>query len=369
MLIKKLYYNKNQKNGMAGEKESGNFIELPRVILEEANAIKKVESVCKKLNLKGKALLISGCSTYKIAGKKVERKLKSSFGCVSEIIKSADASEVKRMEEAIEKNDVSFCVAVGGGKTIDVCKLASHNAKIDFISIPTAAAHDGIASPRASIRHNKSTVSLKARAPLGVIADVSVISAAPYRLLASGCCDVVAKLTAVKDWELAREKASESFSEYAAALAQMSAEIILASPQKIREKSEEGVKNAVKALISCGVAISIAGSSRPASGSEHKFSHTLDIIAPAPALHGEQCGVGAIMMAKLQGIDWERIRSFLQEIGAPSNARELGIEDKHIVKALVKAREIRRERYTILNEANLTLSSAEKLARETKVIS
>jgi len=345
------------------------MIELPRIILEEGNAIKKAAEVCKKLNLGGKALLATGSLTYKIAGKTVERKLKNEFSCITGIVKSADAAEVKRLGEIIKKRDVSFCVAVGGGKTIDVCKLAAHNAEIDFISIPTTAAHDGIASPRASIKHNKSTASLRARAPLGVIADINIIRSAPYRFLASGCADVIAKITAVKDWELAREKNSESFSEYAAALAQMSAQIVLTSPQKIREKSEEGVKNAVKALISCGVAISIAGSSRPASGSEHKFSHALDAIAPVPALHGEQCGVGTVMMAKLQGIDWERIRNFLQAIGAPSNARELGVEDKYIVKALVKAREIRKERYTILDEVNLTLSSAEKLARETKVIS
>ena len=56
-------------------------------------------------------------------------------------------------------------------------------------------------------------------------------------------------------------------------------------------------------MISSGMAISIAGNSRPASGSEHKFSHALDMIAPKPALHGEQCGVGTIMMMYLHGGD------------------------------------------------------------------
>ena len=42
-----------------------------------------------------------------------------------------------------------------------------------------------------------------------------------------------------------------------------------------------------KALVSSGVAMSIAGSSRPASGGEHKFSHAIDRLAPGKALHGE----------------------------------------------------------------------------------
>ena len=64
------------------------------------------------------------------------------------------------------------------------------------------------------------------------------------------------------------------------------------------------------------MAISIAGNSRPASGSEHKFSHALDMIAPKPALHGEQCGVGTIMMMYLQGGDWQNIKSVLEKVNA-----------------------------------------------------
>ena len=108
--------------------------------------------------------------------------------------------------------------------------------------------------------------------------------------------------------------------------------------------------------------MSIAGSSRPCSGSGHLFSHALDMIAPKPGLHGEQCGVGTIMMANLHGIDWELIRDTLRTIGAPTTAKELGIDQKHIVEALYAAKEIRPERYTILNEVNLTRSTAKSLA-------
>jgi glycerol-1-phosphate dehydrogenase [NAD(P)+] len=113
--------------------------------------------------------------------------------------------------------------------------------------------------------------------------------------------------------------------------------------------------------------MSIAGSSRPASGSEHKFSHALDVKAPKPALHGEQCGVGTIMMAYLHGGDWQRIRQSLHSIGAPVDAQGLGIADQYIVEALLHAKNVRPERYTILGEG-LTRKAAEELARVTLVI-
>jgi glycerol-1-phosphate dehydrogenase [NAD(P)+] len=136
----------------------------------------------------------------------------------------------------------------------------------------------------------------------------------------------------------------------------------------IKEGLVESAAIVVKALISSGMAISIAGNSRPASGAEHKFSHALDILAPKPALHGEQCGVGTIMMMYLHGGDWEFIRDTLKTIKAPVNASQLGIDPEYIIQALTKAHTIRKERYTILGDRGLTVESAEKLARKTKVI-
>ena len=124
----------------------------------------------------------------------------------------------------------------------------------------------------------------------------------------------------------------------------------------------------VEALISSSVAMCIAGSTRPASGSEHLFSHALDMVAPKPALHGEQVGVGAIMMSYLHGRNWRAIRDVLRRAGAPTNARELGIEDKYIVEALTIAHKIRPERYTILGDRGLSWEAAERLVRVTEVI-
>jgi glycerol-1-phosphate dehydrogenase [NAD(P)+] len=98
------------------------------------------------------------------------------------------------------------------------------------------------------------------------------------------------------------------------------------------------------------------------------FSHALDVIAPGKALHGEQCGVGCIMMMYLQGGDWMRIRTALQKIGAPTSAKELGISNEKVIEALVTAHTMRKDRFTILGNLGLTHEAAEKLAIITKVI-
>jgi len=128
------------------------------------------------------------------------------------------------------------------------------------------------------------------------------------------------------------------------------------------------VRDLVEGLISTGVAAGIAGSSRPCSGSEHLFSHALDAIAPGRALHGEQCGIGTIMMAKLQGLDWQRVRRALKSVKTPTRASDTELSDDEIVRALVKARSIRPDRYTILSKVKFTSQTARELARETGVI-
>jgi glycerol-1-phosphate dehydrogenase [NAD(P)+] len=261
-----------------------------------------------------------------------------------------------------------FLIGVGGGSVIDVTKLASYELSKPYISVPTSAAHDGMASPRASLKDKKGSISKTAVSPVAILADTAIISKAPYRMLASGCADVISNLSAVKDWELAHRLKNEEFSTFAASLSVTASKLLLDKAEDIRSGLEEAVWQAVKCMIVSGVAMSVAGTSRPASGSEHMFSHMLDRIAPGKALHGEQCGVGAIMMMYLHGGDWREIRDFLKTIGSPTNAKELGIPKKKIIQALLEAQKIRPDRYTILGEEGLTLEAAKKLAKITEVI-
>ncbi|MFT4923527.1 MAG: glycerol-1-phosphate dehydrogenase [NAD(P)+], partial [Haloarculaceae archaeon] len=149
------------------------------------------------------------------------------------------------------------------------------------------------------------------------------------------------------------------------ALSRMTAEMLVGSAETIKPGLDESAWIVVKALVSSGVAMSIAGSSRPASGSEHLFSHRLDALVPGTALHGHQVGVGTIMIEYLhsgeQG-EWRDVRDALASIGAPTTADELGIEPETVIEALTSAHEIR-DRYTILGDG-----MSEAAARETATV-
>jgi len=244
--------------------------------------------------------------------------------------------------------------------------MIAFNLKKPFVSIPTVASHDGIASPFVSVRSNKPH-SIVATAPFGVFVDIDIIKKAPKRLLASGCGDLVANVIAVKDWELGRDKTGEYFGRYSANLASMSAKIVMENSSTFSKKGLN-VRIIVEALISAGVASCIAGSSRPCSGAEHLFSHALDQLAPGIGLHGEKCGLGSIMMAKLQGQDWKKIIQTLKDVGAPTTAKKIGLKPEIITKALTIAQSLRPERYTILKEVKMTEKNAIALAKSTKVI-
>jgi glycerol-1-phosphate dehydrogenase [NAD(P)+] len=267
----------------------------------------------------------------------------------------------------LEADRSTFLLGVGGGSKIDLAKMAAKDLELEFISVPTSASHDGIASGRASIKNETGPLSLDARVPLGVIADTAIIVQAPYRLLAAGCADVISNMTAVKDSEYAKRLRGEEFSRSAYALALYTAETIIDNADLIKPNLEESVWVAIRPIIISGVSMSVAGSSRPTSGSEHMFSHALDMIAPGKALHGEQCGVGAIMMLYLHGGDWARLRDALAKIGAPTSAKELGITSEQVIEALVNAHKVR-DRFTILGHVGLTYEAAERLATLTKVI-
>ena len=175
------------------------LMELPRRVVVGFEILGETGKLCRELGFQGKILLVSGPRTYQVAGKTVQDALEDSgFETLRLLVEEPTLESVEKAEKALK--DVVLAVAVGGGKVIDVAKLASARVGVPFISCPTAASHDGIASPQASLRSLESPTSVKAQAPLAILADLEVILKAPYRLTSSGCGDILAKFTAVRDW-------------------------------------------------------------------------------------------------------------------------------------------------------------------------
>ena len=327
------------------------MVEMPRNIVAGHDVLGSVREMCEGIHTGRTGTVITGTRTMDAAAREV---LSYMDGYDMDVCTVGEASfeNAQKAEDQIREFGSSFILAVGGGSKI----------------IPTSAAHDGIASNRASLKSDTGSRSIESGSPMGVIADTGIIAKAPYRLLASGCADVISNLTAIKDWDFARRLKNVPFSRSAYSLSKHAAESIIESSGLIKPNLEDSVWIAIKPIIMSGISMSIAGSSRPTSGAEHMFSHTLDLMHPGKALHGEQCGVGSIMTMYLHGGDWEEIRDALREIGAPTTARELGLTTEDVVYAMSHAHEIRSDRFTILGDAGISEEVAETAARATGVI-
>jgi len=337
-------------------------IVLPRETIVGKNVLDKIAEIA---NHYDSILTVSGSTTAKIAGNKITELL----DCDSLIIEEgATNQEVEKLKKKIIEEDITLAVAVGGGSIVDVTKLASYRAGIDWVSVPTNCSNDSISSPVASIKSDGSSISTKASAPIAILADMSIIAKSPYEFIRAGVGDTIAKYSAVRDWKLGHIIKGEYYGDFASSLSMMVAEVVLNNASEIKERTETGMGCLIEALISSGAAMAIAGSSRPASGSEHKFSHALDMLGGSKGLHGDQCGLGCIIMSYLQGEDWKRIRNSLKTAGCPVTLKEIGIDEKKAVDALLKTKEIRPERYTILDHIKIDKEIAKSALHNTEVV-
>ena len=342
------------------------------------NAIEKISGVFDDIGIKKIHLFSGGTKTKEISEKIILPNIPDSVDVqFTTIPTNTSLSLLKRISQSID-NHQTYLLAVGGGTVLDYVKLLACISKTEYIAVPTNASHDGFSSPyinyllRRKVRSDKELSQIyKPMAPLAIIGDTSLISKAPMESLKAGVGDILSKLVAVEDWRLAHRLKGEDFDIYAASFSEMTATMVEERINDLGKQffSEKGVRALIKALGSSGVAMCIAGSSRPASGSEHLVSHALDSLSSQygfKILHGHQTGISSILMMFLHGGDWQRIRSSLKKISAPTTLQELGIDREIMLEALNKAQNIRSERYTILSEG-LTRNAAEKAIEKTGI--
>lgn len=333
-------------------------IDLPSFFEVGEHKIDRLRKILMNHDVKFDSVLLLGDrKTFLIgAGAISENFAKSNTTVYRELVDNSDEQNVTRIKHIIEQRKPDLVMGFGGGKVLDVAKLAAGEHNTRFISVPTTLSNDGISSPVAVIKNKKNIpVSHLTKAPYGVIVDVTIIKKAPIRHIKAGLGDLISNLSATFDARLAVEKGKEQVPETALRMAEAGAlNLLKTSPEDI--KNTDFLLILTRGLIKSGFAMCIVGSSRPASGSEHKISHSMDhLYSPRKTLHGEQTGVAALFtMALQENPHLDNVKKLYEQIAFPMKVKKLYLKDDQFVKVVLKAPSIRPERYTILEDRNLT---------------
>ena len=264
--------------------------------------------------------------------------------------------------------DFDLVVGIGGGKVIDTAKYAAHINHIPCISIPTAISNDGICSPVAVLKekHNKYK-SLGATIPIALLVPLHLIKKSDEESLISGVGDLLSNLSAIEDWQLAHKETGEFIDDYSVMISKNAALTVYTEIKNyiLQRKSKEqflsdNLKTIIESLALSGIAMEIAGTSRPASGAEHLISHAIDELYGGLKQHGIQVAFGmyitAFLWSELGYISkncFEEIRAVLRFMGLPTTLQGIGLTKEQLIEAIIHAPSTRPERYTILNRIKL----------------
>jgi glycerol-1-phosphate dehydrogenase [NAD(P)+] len=246
-------------------------------------------------------------------------------------------------------------VGLGGGKIIDCAKYAAARIGLPLVAVATNLSHDGLCSPVATLDNDAGRGSYGVPTPIAVVIDLDVIRQAPVRFVRAGIGDAISNISAVADWELSHRETGERIDGLAAAMARQAGHAVLRHPGNVTDDSF--LTELAEGLVLTGIAMSIAGDSRPASGACHEINHAFDLLFPRRrASHGEQCGIGAAFATHLRG-DAEqaaRMVETLRRHSLPVMPADIGFSDEEFVQVLEFAPQTRPGRYTILEHLDLS---------------
>lgn len=267
----------------------------------------------------------------------------------NQVVSTSDVDEIVHAAFSLSAS-VNAVVGVGGGKALDFAKYAAYLLRIPFISVPTSMSNDGFCSPTSSLVVQGKRKSIKSGIPFGIVIDLDIIKTNPKIFLYSGIGDMVSKITALWDWKEAFNKGLERFNDFSSLLAYNSLDLLfLKFSSDIYDPMFQ--RSLANSLLTSGIAMEVAGSSRPASGSEHLISHALDATLEKPKMHGIQVGVATYLCALLQGNENANdVRGILEKTGFLSFAQESPFEKESFLKAVEIAPLIKQNFYTILSE-------------------
>ena len=275
-----------------------------RTVMIGTGVLEKVEQAYRQSFGHARAIVVADSNTYRVAGRLVVERLQAAGIAQAEPIifpgqppLYADFENVLALEKQLRSSD-TIAVAVGSGTINDLTKLASERVGRPYMVVGTAASMDGYSAFGAAITKDGFKQTMNCAAPRGVVADLEILTAAPPHMNSTGYGDLLGKISAGADWILADALEIEPIDPLPWSLVQDRLREWTGQPTALHVGDPAAIQNLFEGLIMSGVAMQISKSSRPASGSEHRFSHLWEMEALGYGQeaypHGFKVGIGTL---------------------------------------------------------------------------
>ncbi len=229
-------------------------------------------------------------------------------GAARHVVLGADRPELHADEAALREADAAIrgagCViSIGSGTVTDIAKDATHRAgNVPLVVIQTAVSVNAFSDDMAVLLKHGVKRTVPSRWPNALLVDIPIITGAPPAMNRAGFGELASMFTAPADWYLATALGmDDGYEPTVVALFRERGEELLASAERVHDNDPEALMLLARLMTLSGIALGVAGSSAPISGTEHIVSHLLDMAAEHSGstvnLHGAQVGVAATISA------------------------------------------------------------------------
>jgi len=248
-------------------------------------------------------IVVSDPNTHQVAGCRVIESLKTAGltvhdCCFAENEPIPDEYAIGFLTAALTP-DIDLILGVGSGTINDICTFVGARVGCPSAIVGTAPSMDGYASLGSAMLINGVKVTPPTQCPVAIFCDIDILKEAPMLLTAAGLGDMLGKFTALADWRLAHLLVNEPMPDDIASIVEDALSKIIAGAPQLASRNPAVIKNVTEGLILSGIAMSLYGDSRPASGTEHHLAHFWEMRMLAegrkPALHGIKVGLAAII--------------------------------------------------------------------------
>lgn len=356
-------------------------IEIPRFIKIESKIVGHIKRVLRGYGLHYKrTVLFTGPRegmTHKMAQKFLEKSLLKNIISIEiepRLKCRNSVYNVKKLSMNRSLKTAELLIGFGGCGVLDVVKHIAFNKGVDYLLVPTTVSNDGIASPIAVIINSKGVpISHFTKPPLGIFLELDILNKNSKEMILSGTGDLLSNISAIKDWELAHRKVKERMDDFAKLISIASANFAHERIDELTEDPEfifnpQFIKNLVYGLVLSGLSMAVYGTSRPSSGSEHKFYHSLNKLYKKKNIpHGIQVAIGMIYAEYLRKHKYflRYVRLF-KALGIPLSSPQIkkayGLKKQTLIRALAGSLHIRKgKRYTVFEDKELDLKKAKKI--------